>query len=1163
MAARTGVRTSFEESCRTEREEEENDDYFVTDLQLQEVSRALAINTRPRQTIHSRRVEEKMTLNKLNLSKLAIGTDSLIGREREISTLRDCLTRISGASNSSNPPNGSTQQHCELVLIRGKSGTGKTALAMALTKATAATPRGLLAYGKFDLAENQDDSEPFSGLSMAFQGLCDKIMDLQKQHQQEQLMNSKGDRNLQYLDQFCDELRRELGDRLYLVTHIVPDLEDLLFPDTDENDTSGQNKRRSSRGTEDNADTIIKQTKYALRAFVRILNSYVAPLVIVVDDLQWADQASLELIEALLNDNASHITVGKNGGRHSTPGGMMVIGCYRSDEVRSDHRLTKTIRRLKGRAQSTKNLLSPSKSHSGDSSMIPASSAFMMTVITELEVGCLTLAQTNQAVMTLLAIENEETTLQLAEICHKRSLGNAYFLIAFVTMLKREGMLSFNLGLMQWHWDVKEIEKKTAATKNVVDLLKSRLGQLPSEMMHFLEVAACLGSQFDGTAITLAWEYMKKKISTSGDSYPGSAVNHLIMDTCKEGFMEKTAKAVYKWTTTTILESVLTSISASALQRIKSTIGLALLKGLTKEQLESHIFVVTNLLNSNLLETREKIKYNLIGLNLKSAEKAKKYSAFQNASRYCQVGISLLPEDSWTRGFDETLRLYSLSAEVNLYLGQTDLMEEHCQIILREKECTILDKLRAYNVLMDSYGNSGQIQKAGDLGFSALEQLGYTFPKFSTAATALSKLHKLHVHPVSKEATSNLSRMSDPKIIDRMQLLFRVQVYLYYLKEKHLYTLSCIQAVEWTMEYGYSDYSPASFASVGITILAHYADFEVAALFAENALLISAMLPKRHNPTASRICYTTLLTLAWRRPIQSMMKQMEYGYKIGMQLGDTESAVWCLALTAILHLMASRPLTELAVDCERYVHQMEENNRNMQANFTKCIWQLALNLSDERQSKPLSITGGAFNFQEESKIREQASKVALFGRQLEFLQIALYTFFGDYMSGAELALATTEKFIKDIPGVNNGMTDIFYKGLCCYHAAQTTYNKPLRFRWHAEQFRSTVHSWLKKGNPNVFHYSSFLDAEHAVLTKHKKEVKEHYEKTIVHAARSGFLQDAALANERYAQYLVRTGNDQAGALYRIQEALRYYQDWGATAKVKALREEFKHLLQEN
>jgi len=1144
MTSSTGLKASFDDSHRSD--DEEDGEYFATDLQIHEVTRTLNLRAGSQQTINSRHVEKEMTLNKLRLSEVAIGSDCLIGRERELSILHDCLVRIS----YENKNRKNKERHVELALIQGKSGTGKTALAMALTKAIAATPRGIMAYGKFGLiaGENPDNSEPYSGLAMAFQDLCDKMLVIQRKH-------LGGARHLQYLDQFCDELRKELGDRLYLVTHIVPGLESLLFPDAnDENKSDIENpsieniNRSTSRGTE-NAETIQNQTRFALQTFVRVLNAYMAPLVIVVDDLQWVDKASLTFIEALSNDNELYGIPNKNGERHPSQGGMMIIGCYRSNEVQPGHRLTRTIRKLKAKPSSINLFPQSSESNTDALSVIPASSVFMITVITEVEVGYLTLAQANQLVMTLLAIDDGEATLQLAKICHKRSLGNTFFIIEFVTMLEREGMLSFNLGLMQWRWDLEEIEMKTSATNNVVDLLKSRLRQLSTEKIHFLKVAACLGSQFDQAALALAWD----------ESKPYRSANHLLMDACMEGFIEKTTPAEYRWAHNTILEAVLDSMSASALAQIKSTIGYALFQKLSKKQLELQLFVVTNLFNNCSPETQEKVRYKLIDLNLRSAEKAKKYSAFQNASHYCQTGIALLPEDCWIRSFDETLRLFSLSAEVNLYLGDIELMEERCRRIIQQKKCTIVDKLRAYNVLMDSHGSSGQMQKALDLGFDALGQLGYTVPKYACAVTALLKLHKLRAHPVSKESIASLNKMNDHKGAI-MQLLFRLQVYLYYLKEASLYTITCIQAVEWTMQHGYSEYSPASFASVGIAILGHYGDFEVAALFAESALFISEMLPKRQNPTASRICYTTLMTLAWRHPIQSLMKQMQHGYKIGMVLGDTESALWCLAFSASLNFMASRSLAELVVDCERYVNQMEENNRNLQADFTKCIWQLALNLSGESSNKPLSIEGEAFKFMKELLIRKQASKVSLFGRQLEFLQMALCTFFGDYMHGAELALATTVNFLKDLPVVINGMTDIFYKAICCYHAAQTTRNKPVRFRWHANHFRSIVHSWLKKGNPNVHHYSSFLDAEHAVLTKDKKGIKVNYETAIVNAARSGFLQDAALANERYGQYLLRVEKDRSGALYCIQEALRFYQDWGAFTKEKALREEFKDLL---
>ena len=53
-------------------------------------------------------------------------------------------------------------------------------------------------------------------------------------------------------------------------------------------------------------------------------------------------------------------------------------------------------------------------------------------------------------------------------------------------------------------------------------------------------------------------------------------------------------------------------------------------------------------------------------------------------------------------------------------------------------------------------------------------------------------------------------------------------------------------------------------------------------------------------------------------------------------------------------------------------------------------------------------------------------------------------------------------------------------------------------------------------------------------------------------AHPGHVHHAALANERYSDFLLHCMNDDVEAFYRIQEAIRFYKDWGASSKVQHL-----------
>jgi predicted ATPase len=116
--------------------------------------------------------------------------------------------------------------------------------------------------------------------------------------------------------------------------------------------------------------------------------------------------------------------------------------------------------------------------------------------MTHIELEGLKVGEVNKVIMAMLSIDEESRTKGLAEICFRRTLGNPFFLMQFMTLLEETGSLMFSLGLLQWKWDEKDIEKETMSAENVVDLLQARMRKLPKEDQLLLEYAACLGSSF-------------------------------------------------------------------------------------------------------------------------------------------------------------------------------------------------------------------------------------------------------------------------------------------------------------------------------------------------------------------------------------------------------------------------------------------------------------------------------------------------------------------------------------------------------------------------------------------------------------------------------------------------------------------------------------------
>ena len=226
---------------------------------------------------------------------------------------------------------------------------------------------------------------------------------------------------------------------------------------------------------------------------------------------------------------------------------------------------------------------------------------------------------------------------------------------------------------------------------------------------------------------------------------------------------------------------------------------------------------------------------------------------------------------------------------------------------------------------------------------------------------------------------------------------------------------------------------------------------------------------------------------------------------------------------------------------------MEELKRTETADLARLDWQVAQNLMGFVDD-PTVLSGDAAD--EQVMIQKYSGKKkSTIPITIGVLKSYMYAYLGEYELGANLALQRGDAYLKISPGSMIGMWDVFCRGLCLYAVARKTGKR--KFKRPADQARKKIRSWSEKGNPNVNHHLLLLNAEHAALGGHVQQAHTMYEKAISAAGSGGFTQDAALANERYSDFL--TNIDTEASSSRVQEAVRLYNAWGAHYKVLTLR----------
>lgn len=853
-------------------------------------------------------------LNTLTVNKFRWPDLGLVGRDSELEQLQECLDRCYSHSNESG---FSTR---ELVFLEGESGTGKSFLVKEFAqgrgkKNSSSSLKKLVLQGKFDQFSGY---RPISAFLEAFAGLASELGE-EKLHQKA-------------FFEFRDSLKQAFEDDkelLELLLALIPNLRSLIY---DQNHASpGINSGDDNSGKEDNSgdmrgitslpthsDAITTtSTLHGNRHCVqqvfcklcRVLTEHFAPVIIVLDDCQWADQASLELLEALYSDN------------HNSK--ILFVACLRPPEEDIDQ-LTELRNKLSIAAQSQTSSSRPSN-------------------ITTLTLDNLAQEHVHTVVTTLLdsadKTDNLDKTMELSELCHKRTHGNVFFLLQFLIMLQEEGLLEFKLGLYDWKWDLALIEAKTAATENVVNMVVDRLlYKLPDDLpIAFLQLASCLGSTVNDRALALAWEHVAVLDGENVSNRPGfqetlnAAVRGNFLEpgsgdvrgsnTSRSIFGRESNQPYYhRWLHDKIQEAVMSSIGTSSSQidakhndplnsdggdddesnstrvidDVKCRVGMSLLQFLNEEELEREVFVVANLLTNTFQPSNDYFLTITIDLFLRAAEKAISLGAFQSACRYATSGISLLhqlKENAWEddKYFDRSLRLYSIATEASGVLGSIENMLAYSNVVLNQPKCSIFDKLRVYLVKLEYLQNNGEAFAAVDLGLQILLQLGCKFPKNKAvqAVQTIKRVNMFKAKAPTKTQLRNLSPMTNRNAKEIVKVIFRLEASFYYTRQVFLYALVSMKSVELVLENGLCDYSGGAFFAVGNILAALSHDLKhLKTWCALSDLIVTELVPNGYHQ--SRAIFANCCGFLWSQPTLNQPKRFLHGYKVGMKVGDTE-----------------------------------------------------------------------------------------------------------------------------------------------------------------------------------------------------------------------------------------------------------------------------------
>lgn len=1106
---------------------------------------------------------------------------TLFGRSEQLDLLREayCRVRRTGGGVKS-----------ELVLIAGASGSGKSALAYRLRK-TATRGGGYFCAGKFD---ERRSAEPYTAILAAFAELCG---DIASGRSRKGARSSSARRRAERTAAAVEEAARGEGA---LLLDVVPGLRRIVAAGGGGGGSGGDAPPADGSGGGDRMEAR-NRFNFALRRFVRAVcgggaaaapdaaaekpsppagggvavvaegedrpspprppeeEEEPTPLVLFLDDLQWADAASLELMETLLTDRENP---------H-----LLILGAYRDDEVDASHPLARRLDRI-GR---------------GDAA-----------AVSTVRVGALDEETVNHLVSDLLDCTDDAETRPLADVVHRKTGGNAFFVVEFLKSLVEEGTLSYSISRFRWQWELDRIRSKTV-TDNVVDLMRGKIRKLDPQAQGLLQVAACLGSTFTATMLALSngtlrvvsdrnGQVVKYEVVEGGEKNRPDSIGEVksLADICvDEGLLDRLGDGDpvpqcadqssspgtpveqggdatrYKFVHDQVQLAAYSLLPEDERNRLQLHMGIALLElGSIPAEFEKILFVVVDMMNSGKdfipgHGEENQIGLTLLGLanlNLQAGNKAMASTAFMPAAAYLKTGLSMLGQNHWEEQYELSLDLFSGAAEAEYCNGNFAAMQPLLdQVLSQEKPCR--DKFRSYCTLLYALGVETKSMEAIDTCRDVLAQLGLKFPNSVPQHLIVRELLKtkflLRGKPIS--TLSALPEMKDESKVMAMQIL-DILITHTYLAKPELLPLAILKMVRWSVRYGVCKYSAVAFSAFGIVCCGSLGDLSGGYEYGQLALALVDRFKAKELPARTSYIVNGFI-VHWTKPMQLGIQAFLDCYHTGMEMGDLHTAMMSLYAQPLFSFFAGQPLPLIEAGYEARIQQQKEGFEEM-ALENMLIWQTMLNLMG-RCNDPLQLTGDAMDQDEMLKFFVE-KKIFRLQYGMHILRTWLAFYFGDYELAGKMA-DKARNYEAQAPAHPFLCRYIFFEGLTAFVLSHNKQHRKEKSR--GKKAIRRLKNWAKGGNMNCLHMLHILQAEEAVSQKRQKvdEMKGMYDLAISTASRHGFVQDAALANER-AGLFFHDAEDPYWAKYYFGKAHQLYIEWGAQAKADQIGEKYSTYL---
>ncbi|AFY91705.1 PAS domain S-box [Chamaesiphon minutus PCC 6605] len=1035
----------------------------------------------------------KFELGERDLSDRFVIPEHLYGRESAIATLMAAVADMAAGSS-------------ELVLVAGGSGIGKTAVINEVHKPIT-RHHGYFIRGKFDQF-NRD--LPLWGFVCALRDLIG------------QLMNESDAR----LAAWKSRILTAVGDNGRVLCAAIPELERIIGcqpPVTELSGTAAQNR-----------------FKLLFQKAIEVFAQPEHPLTIFLDDLQWADSASLESIELLLQGT----------------GHLLIVGAYRDNEVSPSHPLMLTVAKLPEAGQNVRTItLAP-----------------------------LTFDDTDRLVADTLRCSPHRAQ-PLTELIYLKTEGNPFFIIQFLKALHADGEIWFN-AKGYWECDILRVQA-LALSDNVVEFMAAQLQKLPPATQNLLKLAACIGEKFDLETLSIVSEQSTADTATAlweglqaGSILPSSYIYQFDRDLQDSQDLQDYAGAshdpdplhsptprlphsptlplpapLFRFLHDRVQQAAYSLIPESRRQQTHLQIGRLLLAHASERQPLAKLFEIVSHFNKAIGAISEPSERVLVAeLNLQAACKARATNAYGAAFSYAQIGTEILGVSGWTQQYLLTLALHETLADAALLSGDLESVPRLVQIVL-ERTRTPIDRVKAYETTIHFHAIRQQHQAAVARGLEILHQLGIKLSPTPDRLTIVRELAKTKLALAGKSDRQllDLPQIDDPVKMAKLRILDLMQAPAFFCSQELMAVLSMV-GIRLTLLDGNSPWA-ASFYVTYCIVISGLGELKQTYRLGQLATILVDRFG--HPSISARVkVVAAWYTKPWQERLRTTIPLLDESVRMAMDSSNLQYIGINAGVSIATRFYAGIPLDELVDRIEPLekliVISKDENSQQ----FFDLMRQTIENLHIP-STRPIDI----FKGQDELSLvsQWQAKNEAILLSTMYGFQTLLAYHFEDISAALIYANAQLPYEYSAKGGYSIARIWLFdaLTRLASYPQQAERIQKQLLQR--VDETQSELGKRARLMPANFQHQHDLVAAEKCRVLADFTQAIELYDRAIANAKANEYLQEEALANELAAKFYLDWGKVKIAAVY-MQDAYYCYARWGAKAKTNDLERRYPQLL---